>query len=355
MEILSIEDILSLAIAGETNWKQYGDVNVVSNGKDLLLFSYDNHAAIAHRWNFFERVSRGLIINKVTGEVVARPWAKFFNWGEEPLFDNALMIEATEKMDGSLGILYRDEGEYKIATRGSFNSEQALWATEWLNHHIISHIDNNITLLFEIIYPDNRIVIDYHGWSGLVLIGAKDRFDGRDLLYQELSVIADINDFAQPKVYHFDDVHDIIAAAQHLIWNEEGWVARFSNGQRFKFKGDAYLAAHRIVTGLNYKRVMEAIQAGVLNDLLASLPNEFHKEVMVYVDQIGGEVEHIWSNIITHKNLAPTTSRKDFALYVRDNCPEIRNFMFMVYDNRGGINIHDAIYKFLLERYKDNG
>ena len=55
---------------------------VVRRKGELAIFNYTKAAQFAERWNFFERVSRGLILNAVTGEVVARSFDKFFNWGE---------------------------------------------------------------------------------------------------------------------------------------------------------------------------------------------------------------------------------------------------------------------------------
>ena len=91
-------------------WKMYGEVKATYNG-DLVLFNYTAKAQYAGRWNFFERVSRGLILNWRTGEVVARPFDKFFNLGEPrgPLFQGGI-ISVTEKKDGSLGFFYSDNG-----------------------------------------------------------------------------------------------------------------------------------------------------------------------------------------------------------------------------------------------------
>src|SRR5690606_552618 len=123
---------------------------------DLLVFSYNVMAQYGENWNFFERVSRGLIINWKTYEIVARPFDKFFNWGEGERTSTAPLVSLTEKLDGSLGILYRLNGQYKIATRGSLESEQATWATAFINsHYSLENLPHEITLLFEIIYPEN--------------------------------------------------------------------------------------------------------------------------------------------------------------------------------------------------------
>jgi RNA ligase len=132
--IESIEDLLAHIREGSGNWECFGHVTV-RRYDDLLIFSYNAMAQYAEEWNFFERISRGLIINYKTGEIVARPFDKFFNWGEGGRFPAAPIVAISEKLDGSLGILYRHGGRYKISTRGKLDSQQSLWATEFLNQH----------------------------------------------------------------------------------------------------------------------------------------------------------------------------------------------------------------------------
>ena len=98
--IESIADIQSLVVSGFTDWKQYGEVSG-DRRDDLLIFNYTNKAQFDNRWNYFERASRGLIINRVTGEIVARGFDKFFNWGQGA-GTTAPILTVTEKWDGSL-------------------------------------------------------------------------------------------------------------------------------------------------------------------------------------------------------------------------------------------------------------
>lgn len=105
-EIENIQQVVSLAVSGFSEWKKYGDVSVRDNA-DLLIFNYTEKAQFEGRWNFFERVSRGLIVNRNTGEIVARPFDKFHNWLEGNRKSEGRILSITEKLDGSLGILYR--------------------------------------------------------------------------------------------------------------------------------------------------------------------------------------------------------------------------------------------------------
>ncbi len=71
-------------------------------------------------------------------------------------------FDVYEKMDGSLGILYWIDDKPFLATRGAFESEQAIKGTELLRkHQNLNKLNRNYTYLFEIIYPSNRIVVDY--------------------------------------------------------------------------------------------------------------------------------------------------------------------------------------------------
>ena len=54
-----IQDIQSLLVQGFSDWQAMGQVNV-SAKDNLRLFNYKTKAQIEGRWNFFERVSRGL-------------------------------------------------------------------------------------------------------------------------------------------------------------------------------------------------------------------------------------------------------------------------------------------------------
>jgi RNA ligase len=233
-EIATLADIQTLASSGFEDWKQYGEVSVDSDG-DLLIFNYTPKAQYEARWNFFERVSRGLIVNRATGEIVARPFDKFFNWSEDGRYAAGHIVTATEKMDGSLGILYRLNDGYRIATRGAFHSEQAEWATKFLNANVdLNDLPNDLTLLFEIIYPENRVVVDYHGEEKLVLLAARNRVTGDYLpFFPGVYELGQKYGFPLPKVFAFNNVSDIIRVTGSLSVDEEGYVIEFSDGQRF--------------------------------------------------------------------------------------------------------------------------
>lgn len=123
---------------------------------DLTIWNYSPKVQYDRLWDEITLQCRGLVTNS-EGKVVARPFQKFFNY-EEYLENAPHMIpnepfEVFDKMDGSLGILFNYNGEWIIATRGSFTSDQAIKAKEMLDEkYPTENLDKNNTYLFEIIY-----------------------------------------------------------------------------------------------------------------------------------------------------------------------------------------------------------
>jgi RNA ligase len=356
MEITCIEDLQLLVLQGVTDWNQYGEV--IAKEKDgLIHFNYTPMATFLHRWNWFERNARGLILDRITGEVVARPFEKIFNWGEE--YENVIMplaygiVRITEKMDGSLGILYRKTRNiaagrrYAIATRGSFESPQADWATNWLyrNHHIDDGwLPEECTLLFEIIYPENRIVVDYHGQSMLTLLTARNRYTGEYYSDKFLAEVACHYKF-HPVVHHNlpKNAKEIARLVKDWDNNTEGVVCEFDNGSRWKFKAESYLQVHRLLSRLSFKRVLEAMREGTIDDILPLLPPHIRSSVITTMDEITQVCQTTRELVFRVFNNKPyTPSRKEFALWALGDHKAISGYLFALYD---GKDILDDIFR----------
>jgi hypothetical protein len=119
---------------------------------DLTIWNYSPKVQYERLWDDITLQCRGLVTNS-KGEIVARPFKKFFNYEEHKPEDLPNEeFEVYEKMDGSLGILFYYENEWILATRGSFTSEQSIKGTEMLKKYPLEKLDINNTYLFEIIY-----------------------------------------------------------------------------------------------------------------------------------------------------------------------------------------------------------
>jgi RNA ligase len=303
----------------------------------LSIYNYTEKAQFENVWNDVTLTCRGLIVDDATRTVVARPFAKFFNHGQPgaPALGLDEPVSVTDKADGSLGVLYPVDGGLAIATRGSFDSDQARHATElWRTRYADRFMPPaGLTLLFEIVYPGNRIVIDYGALDDLILLGAVDVATGRSF------GPAAVSGWPGPVVESFAYATLAEALAAPPRDNREGLVVHFTGSDlRVKIKYEEYVRLHRLVTGLNARVVWECMVTGTsLDDLIAPLPDEFHGWVRRVATDLAAEVEAIavvveaaYRSIVD--DLPAGWTRKDFALIAARH-PE-RACLFLRLDER---------------------
>lgn len=283
----------------------------------LEIYNYTEKAQFEGVWTPVTLACRGLIV-AADGTVVARPLPKFFNYGQPgtPALDPTAPVHVTDKADGSLGVIFPVEGGWAVATRGSFASDQAVHATEVLRTRYAGFTPpDGLTVLVEIIYPGNRIVIDYGELDDLILLGAVDIATGRT--YGPEAVPG----WPGPVVTRFDHgtLAEALAAAPRP--NREGFVVWFPDTDiRVKIKYEEYVRLHRIVTGLSARTVWEALVAGrTAAEIAEPLPDEFHPWVAAVVASLNAEVDRMaagveaaFAEIVTA--LAEDWVRRDFAL-----------------------------------------
>lgn len=244
----------------------------------LVVFNYTEKAAYERAWNDITRQCRGLIVNQVTQEIVARPFDKFFNLGEEKADESYWDSPATvtDKLDGSLGILFPvDDFRWAIATRGSFTSDQAIHASLKLQGYLANGFvpDRNLTYLFEIVYPANRIVLDYGDWDDLILLGARDTQYG----YTMGPSSEMLSNWPGPRarVAQYTTMREAFEAAPRE--NAEGYVVHLrESDRRVKIKQEDYVRLHRIITGMNERTVWQLLSTGTTEaGICSDVPEEF--------------------------------------------------------------------------------
>jgi len=136
----------------------------------LTIWNYSQATQYEGKWDEITLHCRGLVTDD-EGNIVARPFKKFFNI-EEAKHRSTKDFDVYEKMDGSLGIAFYCQDQWVFASRGSFTSEQAIKGAEMFKEKFQeSHFIKDMTYMYEIIYPANRIVVDYIGADRLVLLG----------------------------------------------------------------------------------------------------------------------------------------------------------------------------------------
>src|SRR5262249_16181134 len=209
--------------------------------------------------------------------------------------------------------LLRTPEGYCISTRGEISSKQAQWATDYLNTHFdLNGLPEELTLLFEIIYPGNRVVIDYGPREDLVLLAARNRFTGEYLpFFPDVYELAQRYGFSLPKVYTFNDITQIIEQTGKIGPEEEGYVVEFSDGSRLKFKGDRYKEMEGLMMALTFKNTLRAMESGTIEQTLEAVPDEFLGEVRGWMEEIRATLAAKKAELEAVFAAAPSGTRKE--------------------------------------------
>jgi RNA ligase len=316
---------------------------------ELLIFNYTEAAQFGREWNEATNVCRGLILRLANGvldsdaEVVARPFNKFHNLNtayvpetmEENLPNEAPLV--TMKLDGSMGIIYEYDGKAWVATRGSFDSEQARRATAWYRQHgamLPQGWPDGVTPVCEIIYPENRIVVDYD-FEGLVLLSMIDNETGKELSRFDVEMWGAINTLQVVTMFN----KSLAECAAENTLNEEGYVLTYSNGVKVKVKFAEYVRLHRVLTGLNPKAIWEMLaqnSGAAVDAILADpkMPITFISWFKGWVDQLREKYAEIEREALAIFAARPASVvRKDQALYFKQT-PQHMSLLFAMLDGK---------------------
>lgn len=270
----------------------------------------------------------------------------------------------------SLGILYEVRpGEYQIATRGSFTSDQAYHASAlWEEkYEFVWKPTPGTTPLFEIVFPANRIVVNYGDLDDIVLLEILDNETG-------CPAESAIADWPGPstELHPYASLREALEAPPRP--GQEGLVVFFPKiNERVKIKQDDYVAIHRLVFGLTARRVWEHCAVHELHAAGASV-----KSIGVSLKMDPGDVEGVviaapdgnwmdemakivpeeflmWANkkSVEFKNavdgwemvarakmgeierlVGVNADRKQLAFEIGKEDPEIRGALYMLIDNK---------------------
>ncbi len=327
--------------------------------KDLTIWNYSQKVQYEKLWDDITMQCRGLVTNS-KGQIVARPFKKFFNLEEMDSLPSG-EFKVYEKMDGSLGILFyyeeeltderryniwfnnnyetgmerffdsnnlpdydnpyyeptpKTKGEWIFASRGSFTSEQAIKGLEILKKYNLNPLSKGYTYLFEIIYPSNRIVVNYGLDEKLILLGVvHTMIDDFEMPLDNCTFIMGTG-FETVKEYDLTD--NIHLLKDTISTDNEGYVLKFNTRpiSRVKIKGDEYVRLHRIITNISNRDLWELLKDNKpLDEILDKVPDEFYnwvketvRDFVVRFENIEKDYLEIFNNLL-NQNL----ERRDFA------------------------------------------
>jgi len=321
--------------------RRRGNVVKIERGS-LSLFTYTNRCVYDRAWNEWNVLARGLILDIPREEVIATPFPKFFNYGEMGIAPANEPFEVYEKLDGSLGIAYHHEGHWHIATKGSFDSAQAVWGTERLRclRHASRTLDTSrlevgATYLFEIVYGDNRIVVRYP-FEGLVLLAAYDS-NGYEFNHEQLVETSQDLGVTVAQKLDNDSIEDILGRAAHLGRDSEGFVLRFGSGLRLKVKGEQYKRVHRLISGVTPLGIWDCLKSEDgerLESFRRDIPEEYWQDFDAITRLLRERLTKLVEEVEKYHEQHAHLSDKELGLILQSLPESARTFLFPRRKNR---------------------
>ncbi len=308
-----------------------------------LQFTYSKEVPFNKQWDEFTSIARGIIFDDRL-KIWYLTYAKFFNHSEltEEQRPKTPICEVANKYDGSLIIIFFDweTTEWRFATKGSFNSEQAQWAAKWFAEKPID-LNPHVTYLAEALYPENQIVVKYD-WVGMVFTGAyrNNGFDEINL-EEHFDSVKLYDRYKLRETYPITSLEKISELLKQK--NFEGVVVKHTCGTRVKFKSEEYCALHKLVTGVTQRRVWELLYNEMTNnpdDMSISqwkknVPEEFWPEVDEWANEyLIKAVKHLAQANSKFMDLCGLSTRKEFALEAKKEHPIVSTILFMMLDGK---------------------
>lgn len=238
-------------------------IRVKDLGNDIVSLNFTRDAFQDGVWNDETIKARGLFINKVTGDIVARSYNKFFQYDEtqetKEYVDNHLVypLYISKKFNGFLGILSVYNNEFFIATKSTNDCEYCDYFKNILNNTIFNNKqetkelfktlkENNCSAVFEVMDMENdqHIVYEDNPLALLDFIPNSLDLNGidRDVeLSETLKDKINLNSIVIAKNKKINSKEELDKFLQDMEENElEGAVITDSNGFMWKFKTNFY-------------------------------------------------------------------------------------------------------------------
>jgi len=294
----------------------------------LWIYNYSKRVQRKDVWNEVTNACRGLIMDEELN-IVSRPFRRFLNLEEISTADIPKeSFTVTEKMDGSLGISYWYNGIWYIATRGSFDNRHALRANQILHQKYASCLTKmkpEYTYLFEVIYPENRIVVDYGDREELILLAIINTAIG-----EEITDLEDLTFSRLRTLEGFTSLEDVLKLNDD---HSEGVVVRFTNGARLKVKFERYKRQHSIMLSLTDTKVWKYLAHGRdIEKLYNYAGEEFYGWVTETKEKLLSAYNALKDEVMKEYNVLPTFNSNEEAIdYIADK--EYAEFLLCLLNN----------------------
>lgn len=301
------------------------------------------------RWTArVRRECRGIAFNTETGELVSRPFHKFFNVGE----NEHVTLEhfgfhrphvVMDKLDGSMvrpiptpyGVRW---GTKMGITDTSNLAELYIFNKVPLRKLALDCFKMGVTPIFEFVSPQNRIVAAYSE-PRMVLLAMRDNLTGHYWSYPAMQLFAEDYNVRCAGIY--DPVEGDPALYFEAINKsndlDEGVVVAFDNGHRCKAKTETYVILHKVKDKASTERnLILAVLDQDIDDLLPLVPEEEVKAINEFVVDFWAFIDSMTFALEVTYKLARNAydTKKDFALASQDWNRMERAAVFTLWDGK---------------------
>lgn len=301
------------------------------------------------RLKAIRRECRGMIFDRETGNILRRPYHKFFNLNqtEETQIDKIDLSQPhdiLEKLDGSMIVPYRVPRDGRV-----------VWGTKMGDTDVATPVHdfvkknpkyqqffdcsetNNVSLIFEWMSRVQRIVID-HPEDRLVLTAIRALDTGRYFSYKDMQETAEFFDIPCVERFHVEGNTSIEDIMEYIRAQEgtEGVVIRYGNGHMLKIKSEWYSAIHgakELITQEN--NVVRLIINEEIDDAKALVLEEDRQNLDRYERDFWKKLNEFTSELedeLIRNFRAYGSDRKSYALESAANDPDavrVATFHFM--------------------------
>lgn len=323
----------------------------------------DTFSLIRHRTHYnmwMRRECRGLIFDNTTGNLISRPYHKFFNVGEreETAVNKINLYEphvVLEKLDGSMIRPIPTKEGFRLATKAgvtdvAMNAEVFIADKPHYATFIKKCIQKGTTPIFEWCSRKNRIVVDYPE-DQLILTGLRYNTTGLYVDYQAMLNYGTAWNIPVVKALSGLAVQNIdLFVKQVREWDDgEGIVLRFDTGHMVKVKADEYVLRHKSKDQISQeKNVLQVILEDSVDDVVPLLtPDDatrlkaFQNAFWASVVDLCIDMDHLFQ-IGTKKY----PDKKDFAVeYVQKEIPPM--YAPIMYAMKGGKGSRSTIVEMI--------
>ena len=283
---------------------------------------------------------RGLILKKEGNKykIASLRFTKFFNYGQDGAaklnFENP--IEVSQKIDGSLiGVWYDKDTGWHISTSGNIDASDApiQFQTDKLKTYEdlfleaipfnIEDLNKNVTYMFELISPYNRIIVPYKE-TEVYLLSIRENASLKEYPSNVVDDLGEELGCKTPRKFNCANINEAIEAVNSLKEGDEhfeGFVLRDWQNQRVKLKSPDYMNLFFIKGEgvFSEKKILKLILDEQDDDILGHFPeykedfDRVRRALSTYIAKCKSALEDLSQcNFDNKKELAQAYKESDY-------------------------------------------